>query len=142
MAFNFGAPSGTAAATTAPTGGFGLFGTTATTADSAFSLSAPTNTGTTGLFGGTQSKGFGIGTGLGTELGFGGFNTQQQQQQQQTTLGGLFGQPTKAPAQSNQLINTANALSPPTLLGDERCYFAKMESTAGFLGNRKRIFQQ
>ncbi|XP_063466431.1 nucleoporin p54 isoform X5 [Symphalangus syndactylus] len=152
MAFNFGAPSGTsgtAAATAAPAGGFGGFGTTTTTAGSAFSFSAPTNTGTTGLFGGTQNKGFGFGTGfgtttgsstgLGTGLGFGGFNTQQQQQQ--TTLGGLFSQPTQAPTQSNQLINTASALSAPTLLGDERdAILAKWNQLQAFWGTGKGYF--
>ncbi|XP_016011516.1 nucleoporin p54 isoform X2 [Rousettus aegyptiacus] len=156
MAFNFGAPSGTSgtsAATAAPAGGFGGFGTTSTTAGSAFSFSAPANTGTTGLFGGTQNKGFGFGTGfgtttgtstglgtsLGTGLGFGGFNTQQQQQQ--TTLGGLFSQPTQAPAQSNQLINTASALSAPTLLGDERdAILAKWNQLQAFWGTGKGYF--
>uniref|UniRef100_A0A8C2VDT0 Nucleoporin Nup54 alpha-helical domain-containing protein n=1 Tax=Chinchilla lanigera TaxID=34839 RepID=A0A8C2VDT0_CHILA len=128
MAFNFGTPLGnwgTTTATIAPAGGFGGFGTTSTTAGSAFSFSAPANTGTIGLFGGIQNKGFGFGisfgrtmgtsTGLGTGLGFGG-----QQQQQQSTLGGLSSQPTPAPTQCHQLINTASALSAPTLLGDDR----------------------
>ncbi|KAI5936691.1 Nucleoporin p54 [Manis javanica] len=149
MAFNFGAPSGTsgtAAASAAPVGGFGGFGTTSTTAGSAFSFSAPTNTGTTGLFGGTQNKGFGFGTGigttgtstgLGTGLGFGGFNTQQQQ----TTLGGVFSQPAQAPTQSNQLINTARALSAPMLLGDERdAILAKWNQLQAFWGTGKGYF--
>nr|XP_004472637.1 nucleoporin p54 isoform X1 [Dasypus novemcinctus] len=148
--FNFGNSLASA-------GGFGGFGTTSTTAGSAFSFSAPTNTGTTGLFGGTQNKGFGfgagfgtttgtsagLGTGLGTGLGFGGFNTQQQQQQQQqqTTLGGLFNQPTQAPTQSNQLINTASALSAPTLLGDERdAILAKWNQLQAFWGTGKGYF--
>ncbi|XP_014643290.1 nucleoporin p54 isoform X3 [Diceros bicornis minor] len=143
--FNFGNSLASA-------GGFGGFGTTSTTAGSAFSFSAPANTGTTGLFGGTQNKGFGfgtgfgtttgtstgLGTGLGSGLGFGGFNTQQQQQ---TTLGGLFSQPTQAPTQSNQLINTASALSAPTLLGDERdAILAKWNQLQAFWGTGKGYF--
>ncbi|KAL2780475.1 nucleoporin p54 isoform 2 [Daubentonia madagascariensis] len=107
MAFNFGAPSGTsgtAAATAAPAGGFGGFGTTSTTAGSAFSFSAPANTGT-------------------------------------AALGGLFSQPTQAPAQSNQLINTASALSAPTLLGDERdAILAKWNQLQAFWGTGKGYF--
>lgn len=152
MASSFGAPfgtSGTAAATAAPAGAFGGFGTTTTTAGSAFSFSAPTNTGTSGLFGSTQNKGFGFGTGFGTAtgtttglttgLGFAGFNTQQPQQQQ-TTLG-LFSQPAQAPTQSNQLINTASALSAPTLLGDERdAILAKWNQLQAFWGTGKGYF--
>ncbi|KAI5278888.1 Nucleoporin P54 [Manis pentadactyla] len=107
MAFNFGAPSGTsgtAAASAAPAGGFGGFGTTSTTAGSAFSFSAPTNTGT-------------------------------------TALGGLFSQPAQAPTQSNQLINTASALSAPTLLGDERdAILAKWNQLQAFWGTGKGYF--
>uniref|UniRef100_A0A2K6G9J3 54 kDa nucleoporin n=1 Tax=Propithecus coquereli TaxID=379532 RepID=A0A2K6G9J3_PROCO len=107
MAFNFGAPtgtSGTAAATAAPAGGFGGFGTTSTTAGSAFSFSAPTNTGT-------------------------------------TALGGLFSQPAQAPTQSSQLINTASALSAPTLLGDERdAILAKWNQLQAFWGTGKGYF--
>ncbi|XP_037991072.1 nucleoporin p54 isoform X2 [Motacilla alba alba] len=152
MAFNFSATAGAGAAN--PTGAFGGFGTTTTSAAPAFSFSAPTNTGTGGLFGGTQNKGFGFGTsfgtgtgtglgsGLGTGLGFGGFGTQQQQQQQQTTLGtGLFNQPAQTPAQSNQLINTASALSAPTLLGDERdAILAKWNQLQAFWGTGKGYF--
>uniref|UniRef100_A0A8B9G535 Nucleoporin 54 n=1 Tax=Amazona collaria TaxID=241587 RepID=A0A8B9G535_9PSIT len=148
MAFNFGATPGAGVAN--PTGAFGGFGTTATTAGSTFSFSAPTNTGTSGLFGATQNKGFGFGTsfgtgtgtglgsGLGTGLGFGGFGTQQQQ----TTLGGgLFSQPAQTPAQSNQLINTASALSAPTLLGDERdAILAKWNQLQAFWGTGKGYF--
>ncbi|XP_068044319.1 nucleoporin p54 isoform X2 [Anomalospiza imberbis] len=150
MAFNFSATAGAGAAN--PTGAFGGFGTTTTTAAPAFSFSAPTNTGTSGLFGATQNKGFGFGTsfgtgtgtglgsGLGTGLGFGGFGTQQQQQQ--TTLGtGLFNQPAQTPAQSNQLINTASALSAPTLLGDERdAILAKWNQLQAFWGTGKGYF--
>ncbi|XP_036619875.1 nucleoporin p54 isoform X1 [Trichosurus vulpecula] len=151
MAFNFGAHTGgtaTAATPAAPAGTFGGFGTTTTTASSAFSFSAPTNTGTSGLFGATQNKGFGFGstgfgttagtsTGLGTGLGFGTFNTQQTQ----NTLGGLFSQPTQAPVQSNQLINTASALSAPTLLGDERdAILAKWNQLQAFWGTGKGYF--
>ncbi|KAM6346609.1 nucleoporin p54 isoform 2-T3 [Podargus strigoides] len=103
-----------------------------------------------GLFGTTQNKGFGFGTsfgtgtgtglgsGLGTGLGFGGFGTQQQQ----TTLGsGLFSQPAQTPAQSNQLINTASALSAPTLLGDERdAILAKWNQLQAFWGTGKGYF--
>ncbi|KFV02912.1 Nuclear pore complex protein Nup54, partial [Tauraco erythrolophus] len=131
-------------------GAFGGFGTTTTTAGPAFSFSAPTNTGTSGLFGATQNKGFGFGTsfgtgtgtglgsGLGTGLCFGGFGTQQQQ----STLGsGLFSQPAQTPAQSNQLINTASALSAPTLLGDERdAILAKWNQLQAFWGTGKGYF--
>ncbi|XP_051820351.1 nucleoporin p54 isoform X2 [Antechinus flavipes] len=150
MSFNFGAPAGSTATTAtpaAPTGTFGGFGTTTTTSGSAFSFSAPTNTGTSGLFGATQNKGFGFGTGfgtttgsstgLGTGLGFGTFNTQQSQ----SNLGGLFSQPTQAPVQSNQLINTASALSAPTLLGDERdAILAKWNQLQAFWGTGKGYF--
>ncbi|XP_060043868.1 nucleoporin p54 isoform X2 [Erinaceus europaeus] len=140
--FNFGNSLASA-------GAFGGFGTTTTTAGSAFSFSAPTNTGTSGLFGSTQNKGFGFGTGFGTAtgtttglttgLGFAGFNTQQPQQQQ-TTLG-LFSQPAQAPTQSNQLINTASALSAPTLLGDERdAILAKWNQLQAFWGTGKGYF--
>ncbi|KAG9354111.1 hypothetical protein JZ751_012235 [Albula glossodonta] len=130
-------------------GAFGGFGTTTTSAapGSTFSFAAPSNTG--GLFGATQNKGFGFsglgtgttastgfGTGLGTGLGFGGFNIQPQQQQ-----GGLFGQQAQAPAQSNQLINTASALSAPTLLGDERdAILAKWNQLQAFWGTGKGYF--
>ncbi|KAM3832157.1 nucleoporin p54 isoform 2-T2 [Vipera latastei] len=140
--FNFGNSLASA-------GAFGGFGTTTTTAPGAtFSFSAPVNT---GLFGGTQNKGFGFGTsfgtapstgtglgaGLGTSLGFGGFNPQQQQ----PTLGGLFSQPAQAPAQSNHLINTASALSAPSLLGDERdAILAKWNQLQAFWGTGKGYF--
>ncbi|KAJ8286654.1 hypothetical protein GJAV_G00041620 [Gymnothorax javanicus] len=137
-----------AASTTA--GAFGGFGTATTSAapGSTFSFAAPSNTG--GLFGNTQNKGFGFsglgtgtttgttgfGTGLGTGLGFGGFNIQPQQQQ-----GGLFGQQAQATAQSNQLINTASALSAPTLLGDERdAILAKWNQLQAFWGTGKGYF--
>ncbi|KAG7477119.1 hypothetical protein MATL_G00090710 [Megalops atlanticus] len=132
------------------TGTFGGFGTTTTSAapGSTFSFAAPSNTG--GLFGNTQNKGFGFssglgtgttagtgfGTGLGNALSFGGFNIQPQQQQ-----GGLFGQQAQAPAQSNQLINTASALSAPTLLGDERdAILAKWNQLQAFWGTGKGYF--
>ncbi|KAM4708415.1 nucleoporin p54 isoform 2-T2 [Discoglossus pictus] len=150
--FGFGAATTTAS--TGFGGGFGGFGAATTTAGtgSAFSFTAPTNTGTTGLFGATQNKGFGFGTGfggtatntglgtsLGGGLGFGGFNTQQQQQQ--TALGGLFNQPVQNTAQSNQLINTASALSAPTLLGDERdAILAKWNQLQAFWGTGKGYF--
>ncbi|XP_061071686.1 nucleoporin p54 isoform X2 [Conger conger] len=129
-------------------GAFGGFGTATTSAapGSSFSFAAPSNTG--GLFGNTQNKGFGFsslgpgttaatgfGTGLGTGLGF-GFNLQPQQQQ-----GGLFGQQAQLPAQSNQLINTASALSAPTLLGDERdAILAKWNQLQAFWGTGKGYF--
>ncbi|XP_056424680.1 nucleoporin p54 isoform X2 [Hyla sarda] len=148
--FNFGN-------TLASAGGFGGFGTTTTTPASStgFSFSAPANTGTTGLFGNTQNKTFGFGsafgttgtntglnTGLSTGLGFGGFGAQpQQQQQQQSALGGLFNQPAQNPNQSNQLINTASALSAPTLLGDERdAILAKWNQLQAFWGTGKGYF--
>ncbi|KAL0965899.1 hypothetical protein UPYG_G00287420 [Umbra pygmaea] len=136
-------------------GAFGGFGTTTSAAapGSTFSFAAPTST-TGGLFGNTQNKGFGfssglgtgttatagfgtgLGTGLGTTLGggFGGFNIQPQQQQ-----AGLFGQ--QVPAQSNQLVHTANALSAPTLLGDERdAILAKWNQLQAFWGTGKGYF--
>ncbi|XP_041107115.1 nucleoporin p54-like isoform X1 [Polyodon spathula] len=134
--------------TAAPSGGFG-FGATGT----GFGGLGAANTTAGGLFGHTLSKGFGfssgfgtgtntstglgtsLGTGLGTGLGFGGFNTQQQ------TSGGLFGQLAQAPVQSNQLINTASALSAPTLLGDERdAILAKWNQLQAFWGTGKGYF--
>ncbi|KAJ7986778.1 hypothetical protein DPEC_G00331910 [Dallia pectoralis] len=146
------APAGFGGFGTTTTGAFGGFGTTTTSAaapGSTFSFAAPTST-TGGLFGNTQNKGFGFssglgtgttattgfGTGLGTTLGggFGGFNIQPQQQQ-----GGLFGQ--QISAQSNQLVYTANALSAPTLLGDERdCILAKWNQLQAFWGTGKGYF--
>ncbi|XP_029513418.2 nucleoporin p54 isoform X4 [Oncorhynchus nerka] len=116
-------------------GAFGGFGTTTTSAaapGSTFSFAAPAST-TGGLFGNTQNKGFGFssglgtgttaaagfGTGLGATLGggFGGFNIQPQQQQQ------------------------ANALSAPTLLGDERdAILAKWNQLQAFWGTGKGYF--
>ncbi|XP_063314760.1 nucleoporin p54 isoform X4 [Pelobates fuscus] len=155
-ASGFGFGTATTTASTGFGGGFGGFGSTTTTASApAFSFSAPTNSGTTGLFGAAQNKGFGfntgfgatatntgLGAGLGTGLGF-GFNTQQQQQQQQQQqrLGGLFSQPVQNNAQSNQLINTASALSAPTLLGDERdAILAKWNQLQAFWGTGKGYF--
>ncbi|KAM9328968.1 nucleoporin p54 isoform 2-T2 [Gastrophryne carolinensis] len=149
-------------ATTASTGfggkcgGFGGFGTTTTTAaNSGFSFSTPANTGSTGLFGNTQNKGFGfgsafgttgtstgLGTGLSTGFGLAGFNAQPQQQQQQNVLGGgLFGQPAQNANQSNQLYNTASALSAPALLGDERdALLAKWNQLQALWGTGKGYF--
>uniref|UniRef100_A0AAR2IJX6 54 kDa nucleoporin n=1 Tax=Pygocentrus nattereri TaxID=42514 RepID=A0AAR2IJX6_PYGNA len=104
-----------------------------------------------GLFGNTQNKSFGFSSGLGTGtgtgtgfgglggggLGFGSFNLQPTQPQQ----GGLFGQQAQAPAQSNQLINTASALSAPTLLNDERdAILAKWNQLQAFWGTGKGYF--
>ncbi|XP_058272383.1 nucleoporin p54 isoform X6 [Hemibagrus wyckioides] len=132
-------------------GAFGGFGATTTSAPagSTFSFSNPVNTGG-GLFGNTQNKGFGFSSGLGTgtgagfgsglgggALGFGGFNLQSTQPQQ----GGLFGQQAQAPAQSNHLINTASALSAPTLLNDERdAILAKWNQLQAFWGTGKGYF--
>ncbi|XP_067846323.1 nucleoporin p54 isoform X1 [Heptranchias perlo] len=134
----------------ASTGGFGGFGTT-TTAAPAFSFSTPANTGVTGLFQNTQNKGFGFGGGFGTGTGtglaaglgagstFGGFGGFGAQQQQQT--GGLFGQALQPQTQSAQLINTASALSAPTLLGDERdTILAKWNQLQAFWGTGKGYF--
>ncbi|KAK3555682.1 hypothetical protein QTP86_028641 [Hemibagrus guttatus] len=131
------------------TGAFGGFGATTTSAPagSTFSFSNPPNTGG-GLFGNTQNKGFGFSSGLGTGmgfgsglggggLGFGGFNLQSTQPQQ----GGLFGQQAQATAQSNHLINTASALSAPTLLNDERdAILAKWNQLQAFWGTGKGYF--
>lgn len=59
-----------------------------------------------------------------------------------TALGsGLFSQPAQTPAQSNQLINTASALSAPTLLGDERdAILAKWNQLQAFWGTGKGYF--
>ncbi|KAB5549306.1 hypothetical protein PHYPO_G00065860 [Pangasianodon hypophthalmus] len=153
----FGAATTTTASTgfgfgSTSTGAFGGFGTptTSASAGSTFSFSNPANTGG-GLFGNTQNKGFGFSSGLGTGtgtgtgfgsglggggLGFGGFNLQSTQPQQ----GGLFGQQ-QAPAQSNQLINTASALSAPTLLNDERdAILAKWNQLQAFWGTGKGYF--
>lgn len=55
--------------------------------------------------------------------------------------GGLFNQPAQTPAQSNQLINTASALSAPTLLGDERdAILAKWNQLQAFWGTGKGYF--
>ncbi|XP_028658145.1 nucleoporin p54 isoform X4 [Erpetoichthys calabaricus] len=164
MAFNFG---GTGASTTtglaapgfgttttasstgfgfggAGTGTFGGFGaaTTTTAPGSAFSFTTPSSTG--GLFSSTQNKsgfssfGAGANTGTGiTGLGFGSFSTQPQQQ----ASGGLFGQPAQPPVQTNQLYNTASALSAPTLLGDERdAILAKWNQLQAFWGTGKGYF--
>uniref|UniRef100_A0A4W4GCY0 54 kDa nucleoporin n=2 Tax=Electrophorus electricus TaxID=8005 RepID=A0A4W4GCY0_ELEEL len=144
--FNFGNSLGGA-------GAFGGFGTTTTSAGAGFTFSFtnPSSTGG-GLFGNTQNKGFGFSSGLGTgpgagagfssglggtSLGFGGFNLQPTQPQQ----GGLFGQQSQAPAQPNQLINTASALSAPTLLNDERdAILAKWNQLQAFWGTGKGYF--
>ncbi|KAM6987027.1 nucleoporin p54 isoform 1-T1 [Aplochiton taeniatus] len=139
------------------TGTFGGFGTTTTAAaapGSTFSFSTPSNT-TGGLFGNTQNKGFGFssalgagtatgatgfGTGLGNSTlgGFGGFNVQPGQQQQ----GGLFGQPQQqAQAQPSQLYQQVNALSAPTLLGDERdAILAKWNQLQAYWGTGKGYY--
>ncbi|KAM4810154.1 nucleoporin p54 isoform 1-T1 [Rhinophrynus dorsalis] len=144
--FNFGN-------TLANAGGFGGFGTATTAASgSVFNFSTPANTGSTGLFGATQNKGFGIGPcfggtttntglglGLGTGLNLSGLNTQQQQQN--ALGGGLLTQPVQNTTQSNQLINTASALSAPTLLGDERdAILAKWNQLQAFWGTGKGYF--
>ncbi|XP_031433260.1 nucleoporin p54 isoform X2 [Clupea harengus] len=144
--FNFG----NSIASAGPFGGFGT-ATTSAAPGSTFSFATPSNTGG-GLFGAPQNKGFGgfsglgaapagmsgFGTGMtGGGLGFGGFNMQPAQQQQ----GGLFGQQAQAPAQSNQLIYTASALSAPTLLGDERdAILAKWNQLQAFWGTGKGFF--
>uniref|UniRef100_A0A9J7XY44 54 kDa nucleoporin n=1 Tax=Cyprinus carpio carpio TaxID=630221 RepID=A0A9J7XY44_CYPCA len=101
-------------------GAFGGFGSTTSAGGTSFSFSTPSNTGAS-LFGNTQSKGFGFSSGLGSSgglggagLGFGGFGGIQPAQNQ---LGGLFNQQV---SQSNQLFNTASALSAPSVLNDER----------------------
>ncbi|XP_060687939.1 nucleoporin p54 isoform X2 [Hemiscyllium ocellatum] len=142
--FGFGTTTTTAAS---GFGGFGTFGTTTTTSGqtAGFPFGA-----STGLFQNTPNKGFGFGgfsTGTGTGLttglaagstfgGFGGFGTQQQQQ-----AGGLLGQAIQPPTQSAQLINTASALSAPTLLGDERdAILAKWNQLQAFWGTGKGYF--
>uniref|UniRef100_A0A8C2D0J4 54 kDa nucleoporin n=1 Tax=Cyprinus carpio TaxID=7962 RepID=A0A8C2D0J4_CYPCA len=101
-------------------GAFGGFGSTTSAGGTSFSFTTPSNTGAS-LFGNTQSKGFGFSSGLGTSgglggagLGFGGFGGIQPAQNQ---AGGLFNQQA---SQSNQLFNTASALSAPSVLNDER----------------------
>ncbi|XP_029371752.1 nucleoporin p54 isoform X2 [Echeneis naucrates] len=160
----FGAATTTAAAPatgfgfgSTNTGAFGGFGTTTTAAapGSTFSFATPSNT-TGGLFGNTQSKGFGFssglgagtttgptafGTGLGTTglSGFGGFNIQSTQQQQ----GGLFGQQAQqqGQAQPTQLYQQVTALSAPTLLGDERdSILAKWNQLQAYWGTGKGYY--
>ncbi|XP_051532927.1 nucleoporin p54-like isoform X1 [Myxocyprinus asiaticus] len=170
MAFNFGGASGSgslsgigfgATTTTAPstgfgfgsntTGAFGGFGSTSTSANAGttFSFSTPSNTGGS-FFGNTQNKGFGFSSGLGsntapgtgfgsslggTGLNFGGFGGIQPTQNQQ---GGLFNQQV---SQSSQLINTASALSAPSVLGDERdSILAKWNQLQAFWGTGKGYF--
>lgn len=56
-------------------------------------------------------------------------------------IGGLFGQQAQAPAQSNHLINTASALSAPTLLNDERdTILAKWNQLQAFWGTGRGYF--
>lgn len=58
-----------------------------------------------------------------------------------SATGGLFGQQGQAPAQSNQLINTASALNAPTLLNDERdAILAKWNQLQAFWGTGKGYF--
>ncbi|KAI7789855.1 putative nuclear pore complex protein Nup54-like, partial [Triplophysa rosa] len=165
-AFNFGGPSssaslsgtgfGAATTTTASTGfgfgssttgAFGGFGATTApvSSGSTFSFSTPSNTGG-GLFGSTQNKGFGFSTGLAssgatgtgfssTGLGFGGFGGIQSGQTQQ---GGLFNQ---QGSQSSHLINTASALSAPSVLSDERdSVLAKWNQLQAFWGTGRGYF--
>ncbi|XP_051536193.1 nucleoporin p54-like isoform X7 [Myxocyprinus asiaticus] len=135
-------------------GAFGGFGSTSTSANAGttFSFSTPSNTGSLGgsLFGNTQNKGFGFSSGLGsstvpgtgfgsslggTGLNFGGFGGIQPTQNQQ---GGLFNQQV---SQSSQLINTASALSAPSVLGDERdSILAKWNQLQAFWGTGKGYF--
>ncbi|XP_068430724.1 nucleoporin p54 isoform X1 [Clinocottus analis] len=138
------------------TGTFGGFGATTTTAaapGSTFSFAAPANT-AGGLFGNTQSKGFGFssglgagtaagatgfGTGLGTAGlgGFGGFNIQPAQQQP----GSLFGPQAQQQAQPTQLYQQVTALSAPTLLGDERdSILAKWNQLQAYWGTGKGYY--
>ncbi|XP_051962001.1 nucleoporin p54-like [Xyrauchen texanus] len=152
----FGATTTTAPSTgfgfgSSTTGAFGGFGSTSTSANAGttFSFSTPSNTGGS-LFGNTQNKGFGFssglgsstapGTGFGSSLGgtgmnFGGFGGIQPTQNQQ---GGLFNQ---QGSQSSQLINTASALSAPSVLGDERdSILAKWNQLQAFWGTGKGYF--
>ncbi|XP_030004164.1 nucleoporin p54 isoform X3 [Sphaeramia orbicularis] len=161
----FGAATTTAAAPatgfsfgSTNTGTFGGFGTTTTSAvapGSTFSFATPSNT-TGSLFGNTQNKGFGFSSGLGTGTaagasgfgtglgttglgGFGGFNVPQTQQQQ----GGLFGQQTQQPGQTQptQLYQQVTALSAPTLLGDERdSILAKWNQLQAYWGTGKGYY--
>ncbi|KAG8456842.1 hypothetical protein GDO86_002577 [Hymenochirus boettgeri] len=151
--FSFGGNTATPA--NQATTGFSLGTFTPKTTASGFGFGAATTTASTGfggLFGAAQNKGFGFGTGFGTGatntglgtglatggLSFTGFNTQQQQQ---PALGGLFNQPIANAPQSNQLINTASALSAPTLLGDERdAILAKWNQLQAFWGTGKGYF--
>ncbi|XP_057183596.1 nucleoporin p54 isoform X1 [Triplophysa rosa] len=128
-------------------GAFGGFGATTApvSSGSTFSFSTPSNTGG-GLFGSTQNKGFGFSTGLAssgatgtgfssTGLGFGGFGGIQSGQTQQ---GGLFNQ---QGSQSSHLINTASALSAPSVLSDERdSVLAKWNQLQAFWGTGRGYF--
>ncbi|XP_031658698.1 nucleoporin p54 isoform X9 [Oncorhynchus kisutch] len=128
MAFNFGgAATNPATGLAAP--GFGT--TTTAAAPAGFGGFGTTTTG--GLFGNTQNKGFGFSSGLGTgTTAAAGFGTSLG-----TTLGGGFGGFNIQPQQQQQ----ANALSAPTLLGDERdAILAKWNQLQAFWGTGKGYF--
>ncbi|KAM9820611.1 nucleoporin p54 [Neosynchiropus ocellatus] len=147
--FNFG----NSLASTGTFGGFGTTTTTAAAAGSTFSFATPSNT-TGGLFGGTQNKGFGFSSGLGTgaatgtsgfgtglgttNLGcFGGFGVQPAQQQQ----GGVLGQQAQQQGLSTQLYQQVTALSAPVLLGDERdSILAKWNQLQAYWGTGKGFY--
>eukprot|EP00075_Anas_platyrhynchos_P022612 XP_027311865.1 nucleoporin p54 isoform X2 [Anas platyrhynchos] len=157
MAFNFGAAAGTGAAN--PTG-FGGLETTNSTASGfnfgGFGLTAnPAVNFNIGNFGvsTTSTPPFNFGNSLASAGAFGGFGTTTTTAapafsfSAPTNTGtgalgsGLFSQPTQTPAQSNQLINTASALSAPTLLGDERdAILAKWNQLQAFWGTGKGYF--
>eukprot|EP00058_Branchiostoma_floridae_P001530 XP_002587018.1 hypothetical protein BRAFLDRAFT_103834 [Branchiostoma floridae] len=115
--------------TSAPTFGFGTATTSAPAFGAGLGATAPTTT-TTSLFGGgafgTQQPALG---GLGATT-FGGFGAQQQKP-------GIFAQPTST--QNNVLLNTATALSMPTVFNDERdAVLFRLEPAAGITRGRKR----
>ncbi|KAI8510638.1 Nuclear pore complex protein Nup54, partial [Branchiostoma belcheri] len=123
------------ATTSAPAFGTGLGATATTTAPSLFGggLGSTAPTTTTSIFGGgafgTQQPALG---GLGATT-FGGFGAQQQQKP------GIFAQPTNA--QNNVLLNTATALSMPTVFNDERdAVLARWNQLQAFWGTGKGYY--
>ncbi|KAG8134296.1 hypothetical protein E2320_007418 [Naja naja] len=154
MAFNFGAAAGAAAAPNpAGFGGLEAANSTATGFNfGGFGLTAnPAVNFNIGNFGvsTTSAPPFNFGNSLASAGAFGGFGTTTTtagstfsfSTPTNTALGGLFSQPAQAPPQSNQLINTASALSAPTLLGDERdAILAKWNQLQAFWGTGKGYF--
>ncbi|ELW70492.1 Nuclear pore complex protein Nup54 [Tupaia chinensis] len=106
----------------------------------AFNFGAPSGASGTAAATAAPAGGFG-GFGTTTTTAGSAFSFSTPANTGTTALGGLFSQPTQAPTQSNQLINTASALSAPTLLGDERdAILAKWNQLQAFWGTGKGYF--